>query len=583
MLHSFRSLIQNSTHLGPESIPSWRRAGFTLFVFFTVLIWIAAAGTFVATALVIFARAAMYSQNTGAWSDMKLVFPVAALFAGASVIARGFVPTFLALWLKLEDILGRAIVFFHSGTHTFSGQWGHYIRQALAIISITTVLLGELVCLKWAFALFDHLSLNKNASFIYLMGNQYTFLFSLDLTLACVVIILLVRYTVSAKWQAIYVKPQFTEGILPIAPNLKSNVSILHASDFHITATDDQPLTEGGRTFSAAVLTSIMAAIAQDACECNAVLLTGDITDTGSAAEWERFLDCCPPEVLRKLILVPGNHDLNLQDHRLALKAEQYNSAGRQARKMRMIGAMAEVMQDRAYVLDPSDRLFPLNRYIERHQKTFQPGADSTGKLSLSVDALWQTLFPMVVLVDREPNGKRLGVLVLDSVKPGSLGLTNAIGTVPPEVINRASALMNKMADRCDCFVVALHHHVAMPTGGSLFQRVQNSGLVLENASLLIDMLAKRGDPTVVFHGHRHKVYTGTAAHTDVAIVASPSASIGKHGEAGQGSWRIVDLVCSEDGCWLPNAPRTKSVQDSRIASALSERTVSGESAVLMD
>lgn len=557
---SFRSLIQNNTQLDSDSVPSWKRGGLILLVIFTVVIWIAAAGALIATALVVFARAAKDSGH--AWSEMMSAFPVAALFVAASILARDFVTTLKDLWLKLEDMLGRVIVFCHSGTHTFAGWQGRYIRKALAFISIMFVLFGELACLKWSSSHLTHLSLDKNPSFMDLIDNQYTFLFSLGLTLACAFVVLLVRYTVSAKWQAIYIKPHFTANKLPSAPpTLKSNVRILHASDFHITETDGEPLTEGKKKFNEATLKSIIDAIALDARDCNAVLVTGDITDTGSAAAWIRFLDNCPSEIKDKLILVPGNHDLNLQDNRLVLMAEKSDSIARRARQINMIAAMADVMQDRAHVLDrASDRLFPLNRYIERHKNTFQSDAAAFGRRGLSVDALWQTLFPMVVLVDREPDGKRLGVLVLDSVKPGSLGLTNAIGTVSPEVINTCLALMSSMKDRCDCFVVALHHHVAMPQGGSLRERVQNSGLVLENASLLIDMLVRRGDPTVVFHGHRHKTYTGTATGTDVAIVASPSASVGAHGIVGNGSWCIADLVCSDDGCWLLDTPATRSL-----------------------
>lgn len=554
MPKSFRSFIDSSDLPGPEYIPSWRRAGSILLLISLVVVWISAAGTLVATALVAFAHAALGTGPASSQAELVSTAPVAAVFVGASVLARDFVPTLKDLWLKLETMLGRAIVFVHSGTHTFPGRFGPYLRKVVAFIAISLVLLGELVCLKWTISNLSHLSLNKNDSFTYLMGNPYTFVFSLGLTLSCAIAILLVRYSVSAKWQAIYSKPQFTEGHLPRPPSSTPNVRIVQPSDFHITETDNTPLTEGGRTFTAAQLSSIMSAIAQDASDCDAVLVTGDITDTGSKAAWNRFLDSCPPDILSKLILVPGNHDLNLQDHRLAGKAEQYHWGARRGRQIRMIAAMAEVMQDRAYVLDrASDRLFTLARYVERHQAALQSGAAASSRPGLSVEALWNALFPMVVLVGPERNGKRLGVLVLDSVKPGSLGLTNAIGAVSPEVVDTCSHMMNRIADRCDCFVVALHHHVAMPAGGRLRERVQNSGLVLENASLLIDMLAKRGDPTVVFHGHRHKTYTGIATGTEVAIVASPSASIGKGGGPGEGSWRVLDLVCSEDGCWLMN------------------------------
>jgi hypothetical protein len=181
---------------------------------------------------------------------------------------------------------------------------------------------------------------------------------------------------------------------------------------------------------------------------------------------------------------------------------------------------------------------------------------------SNNIEKLWQSLFPMIVPVGPLRKGKRLGVLILDSIKPGSVGFTNAIGTLAPETITACSKLMNRMADQCDCFVIALHHHVAMPAGGGLRERAQNAGLVLENASVLIDMLAERGDPTIVFHGHRHKTYTGVADGTRVAIVASPSAAVGADNKVGDGSWRIADLVCNDHGCWLLNKPHKRSLKN---------------------
>lgn len=554
MPKSFRCHIENSDRSTSGYVSSWKQAASIFLIVLATIVWFASAGTLIASAVVAFAGAALGSGHPWAWRDVMAVSLVATLFVGASVLARDFASLLNSMWIKLEDMIGRGVVMVHSGTYSFSARVGRFLRKVISFVSISVVLSAELVLLKWVINHLSAMTLVDGYSSSNLVGNPHTFMFSLWLTIACIVMTLLLRYTVSAKWQAIYSKPQFLDNELPSSPASVPNVRILHATDFHITGNDMEPLTEGGATFQLQTLQEIMAAFGNDASDCDAVLVTGDITDTGSTAAWLRFLDECPAHVAGKMILVPGNHDLNLQDRTLASKAEQHDWADRRERQVRMMAAMALVMKERAFVLDSaSDRLFTLSRYLERHQETFDISGEKARKPKLSVDELWRALFPMVVPIGAKRGGKQLGVLVLDSIKPGSIGLTNAIGTVSPDVIDACSAIMKKMSDRCDCFVVALHHHVAMPAGGSLFDRIQNSGLVLENASLLIDMLKKRGDPTVVFHGHRHLTYTGVATDSDVAIVASPSATIGRGGITGTGSWRLLDLFCSEDGSWLVN------------------------------
>ena len=230
------------------------------------------------------------------------------------------------------------------------------------------------MCLQWTVGLWSLMSRDIRPTMAHndLLGSPYTLPFVLCLTVATAIVVLLTRYTVSAKWQAIYAKPRFTKDIFLAPPAAAPNVRILHASDFHITSDDSEPVTEGGATFSYALLTSIMNAISKDARDCDTALFTGDITDTGSAQAWERFVDSCPPELQSKLILVPGNHDLNLQDGLLALKAEHMSSTGRRNRQTRMILAMVEIMKDRAYVFDrATDRIFPLEQYIERRWPKF--------------------------------------------------------------------------------------------------------------------------------------------------------------------------------------------------------------------
>ena len=46
------------------------------------------------------------------------------------------------------------------------------------------------------------------------------------------------------------------------------------------------------------------------------VLVTGDVTDAGTRAEWVEFLDLlrCYPDIRSRVLFVPGNHDVNIVD-----------------------------------------------------------------------------------------------------------------------------------------------------------------------------------------------------------------------------------------------------------------------------
>lgn len=160
-------------------------------------------------------------------------------------------------------------------------------------------------------------------------------------------------------------------------------------------------------------------------------------------------------------------------------------------------------------------------------------------------------------MVVHVPN-TRLGILIVDSVKPASMGLTNAFGSVPTSVADACASLMERVSPKCESFAIALHHHIAVPSGGSLKERLQNAGLVFENSAEFIGMLAGRGDPTVVFHGHRHVAYSGKVENSEIGVVASPSATIGAEG-AERGSWRIVSLSTGPGECRVAEEPECRS------------------------
>jgi len=79
------------------------------------------------------------------------------------------------------------------------------------------------------------------------------------------------------------------------------------------------------------------------------VLVTGDITDAGLATEWAEFLDLLAehPALAERMILVPGNHDVNIVDRANPARLDLPFSPGKRLRQMRTLSALAAVQGDR--------------------------------------------------------------------------------------------------------------------------------------------------------------------------------------------------------------------------------------------
>lgn len=532
---------------------------FSLFIWF----WLAATAVYIASLIAVMGNAAVRDHGPITFPDFFLLGLTAGMIVACSAISQDIGAVAKWTWTQFEDTLGRVVVFAYAASRTFIPDRMKPIRKILAWLAASVSLTVVLYCLKWTFANLPMLSVGQNSlsTFTQLAGNPKAVPFVLGLLLTSTLSLLIWRFYFSPKWQSIFSQPR----CIDLHQNsidsktASSTVKILHASDFHITDNDTQPLVEGRHTLQDKTIRKILDAIKNDAHDCKAILLTGDITDAGSAQSWDRFLNHCPESILKKIVLVPGNHDLNLQDHTGVIKAERFDRFGRRMRQIRALCAMTEIMGERAFVLDrQTDRILTLGEYFKRNNPSIDAAIDRSGKTRRTIAEIWDGLFPMVVPIE----GTRLGIIIVDSTKPASIGLTNAIGAVPPEVISTCHFLMTRVSDKCDSFVFALHHHIAVPFGGSIWKRFQNAGLVFENAVEFIEMLSKRGDPTIVFHGHRHVAYTGMVEDTDVSIVASPSASFGPHGKASGGNWRKVTLATEAHGCRLAGGPELRSLNE---------------------
>ena len=89
------------------------------------------------------------------------------------------------------------------------------------------------------------------------------------------------------------------------------------------------------------------------------------MTDAGRATEWAEFLDVISqyPNLAARMILLPGNHDMNIVDRANPARLDLPFSPGKRLRQMRTLSAIAAVQGDRVRVVDDSGKLY---RYPQR-------------------------------------------------------------------------------------------------------------------------------------------------------------------------------------------------------------------------
>lgn len=578
----FGSLLRRTAEHGkPEYTWAPRRLAGQIGISAAIYIWLTSVTLYTTSFTAALGASATNPHVPMGGMDFVVIGVTAFMFILTSSVWDKVPETLRHFWMSFEDFWGRPVVIVHALLHALISERFSYIRKFVGWSAV----FGAVTLLLWGCRLTARLAptlpheINAGVALSHFMTPRM-FLFTLSMLVSATLGALVLRLGFAQKWRAIFAKPKCDER--PIAERLNQGTStpvkLLHASDLHVTASEHAGLIETGQRISDAVLSEVFAAIEDDAAICDAVLLTGDITDDGAAASWERFLKLCPPGLRNKVILLPGNHDLNLQQGGVTcggffrriygwlslavnLKAERFDNFGRRMRQIRALCVMTELMGERAYLVDRrTNRLTTLQEYFSSHQAAIDAHISGSEGPRTPMSQLWNDMFPLVV----GAGDHRVGVVLLDSVKPASINVTNAIGAMQPKAIASCEALMAATADKFDCFAIALHHHIAIPSGSTWAARFKSAFLVFENATELVEMLTKRGEPSVVLHGHRHQEYVGAVENSEVSVVATASATVGAHGRAGHGSWRVVELATAKDGCRLSTEPRHRTIEQHR-------------------
>ncbi|MFZ1884257.1 MAG: metallophosphoesterase [Rhodoplanes sp.] len=252
----------------------------------------------------------------------------------------------------------------------------------------------------------------------------------------------------------------------------------------------------------------------------DAVLITGDLTDAGRSAEWaECFTALAPyPQLAARLLILPGNHDINVVDRANPARLDMPLSPNKRLREARMISAMAAVQGASMHTVDlKRRRLGPtLDEVLRPHRAAIAEFADKGSfRLSRPLAALWSNLFPMVRPPQTEDG---LGIILLNSNADTHFSFTNALGLV--SAVEMRGVEIARAQFPSACWLVGLHHHMVeypMPAK-HLSERI---GTALINGSWFVRRLQHIAPGAVVMHGHRHIDWIGECG--SLRIVSAPS------------------------------------------------------------
>ena len=251
------------------------------------------------------------------------------------------------------------------------------------------------------------------------------------------------------------------------------------------------------------------------------ILVTGDVTDAGRSAEWAEFLEVLPkfPQLSRRMLILPGNHDVNVVDRANPARFDLPTSPGRRLRQLRALSAMAAVQGGKVRVVDPETRELgdTLDDALAPHRSEMVEFADAGSlRLSAGLAQVWSDAFPMVMPPATEDG---LGILLLNSTAETHFSFTNALGLVSTAQARALIATTGQFPKAC--WIVALHHHlIEYPKlGSALSERI---GTALINGSWFLRQLQPLGRRVVVMHGHRHVDWIGTCGNLRVISAPSP-------------------------------------------------------------
>lgn len=299
---------------------------------------------------------------------------------------------------------------------------------------------------------------------------------------------------------------------------------IAHLSDLHAVGEPYGLRIESGRAGPrgngriAALLQRLE--LVHAAAPLDRIVVTGDTTDAGRSAEWAAFFDLLQqhPRLAELMLILPGNHDVNVVDRANPARLDLPTSPNKRLRLLRALSAMAAIQGDRMRVVERDKGALgaTLNATLKPHLASLARFADTgSWRQARPLSDLWLSVFPQVLPPASEDG---LGIILLNSNADTHFSFTNALGMVSTDDVAAVEIALARYPGAR--WILGLHHHLIeypMPAR-ALSERI---GTALINGSWFVRRLRRFADRIVVMHGHRHVDWIGECA--GLTIVSAPS------------------------------------------------------------
>jgi Calcineurin-like phosphoesterase len=308
------------------------------------------------------------------------------------------------------------------------------------------------------------------------------------------------------------------------APAAGKTWRVAHLSDIHVVGERFGFRIEGGRSGPRGNERLNQALAALDAAHernpLDFIVITGDITDAGRSSEWAEFIDALTPfpRLAKLMVILPGNHDLNVVDRANPARFDLPTSPKKRLRQVRALATMSALQGKRVHIVDGAtgEPRMTSEEFLSLSAERVAAFADrGSVRLTLELADLWPQAFPMVLLPKADDG---LGIILLDSNAQTHFSFTNALGLVTWEQtrgIEKIAARFPKAN-----WIVALHHHVVEypKAAKALSERI---GTALVNGTWFVRRMQRLAGRVIVMHGHRHIDWIGNCG--GFVVVSAPS------------------------------------------------------------
>lgn len=307
-------------------------------------------------------------------------------------------------------------------------------------------------------------------------------------------------------------------------------MEILHLSDLHFVDGDtvSRVETHGHPPFGNGAVLERLDRLQDLLLRADVVVLSGDTTDSGTEVQWQHFLNAIGrfPGLCEKILLVPGNHDLNHVSPGLrVVQTDNSNFDGRQQRTKNFLKVWAQ-----------------LGRNLRSGAGVSVAGCDIDG------------YFPEVQEVMLDAAGS-LAFISINTVAPSINTLGNAVGRF---ITGPVLSAVQKYQHQGSAVVIVGHHHPlphfdSPAPNRSALERLSAIAQgpfmeAIDGRHFLSHLSESLVAPALYLHGHKHIFRRHVDQDCGLYIAGAPSLLFGDESTRNEGRVAAVHRVTRERG-----------------------------------